>query len=219
MKYDLKIVIFPSSLRLIVTYLTFVQAIETSDEVKEESSDVVPIALSIAAGGILAWTIINFGSTDQSPPPRPFTLRKPTRSDRKITMQELTDANGRGPSGRILIAVKGDVFDVTSHPSGVEFYGPEGPYASFAGKDATVGLALSSYDAEDFEGKSIDDPSIGYWEREQLEEWYHTFLRKYDIVGVLETETTTPKGVGPIDGNEEVASNECATDSRKPAGS
>lgn len=91
----------------------------------------------------------------------------------------------------MLIAVKGDVFDVLSHPSGEELYGRDGPYASFAGRDATVGLALSSYDPDDFEGYTLrTHPDVGWWEMERLEEWHATFLRKYDVVGTLET--TTP---------------------------
>jgi len=179
------------ALRVIFEIIRIVEASDTAKEGQE--SDIVPIVLSILAGVFLAWFITRAGSGDpdvrnQMRPP-PFTIqRTPTRSIRSITKEELARNNGRGDSKRIFIAVSGDVFDITSHPSGIELYGPEGTYASFAGKDATVGLALSSYDEEDFVGKTMNDPSIGWWERERLDEWYTTFVRKYDIVGQLVSE-------------------------------
>eukprot|EP00939_MAST-03C_sp_MAST-3C-sp1_P000365 g365.t1 len=161
----------------------------TADD--DDVLEVVPVLLSIFAGILLAWVVVRSSSgdssnlaTDGTVPPS-FTMRRPTRAIRDITRRELAEYDGRGASSKIWIAVKGEVFDVTSHPSGVDFYGPGGTYESFAGKDATVGLALSSYDEEDFEGKTMDDPSIGWWERERLDEWYQTFQRKYNVVGQL----------------------------------
>merc|ERR1712071_391626 len=61
-------------------------------------------------------------------------------------MEQLKEYNGTGPEGRVLVAVNGKVFDVTK---GKRFYGPGGPYAAFAGRDASRGLASFSVAASE----------------------------------------------------------------------
>lgn len=46
---------------------------------------------------------------------------------------ELRKNNGKDGAA-MYIAVKGDVFDVGSHPSGREMYGQESPYRVFVGR-------------------------------------------------------------------------------------
>ncbi len=60
----------------------------------------------------------------------------------KFTRNELQKFNGV-TKPEVYLAVGGKVFDVTS---GAGFYGPGGPYAIFAGHDASRGLALNSVD-------------------------------------------------------------------------
>ena len=112
--------------------------------------------------------------------------REIKRETKEIELEELKKHDWTHE--RVWICVKGDVFDISSHPTGVELYGKEGTYRNFAGRVADVGLALSSYELEDFEGKTMQDPSIGYWERDRLEDWYATFRSKYDIVGQILSE-------------------------------
>lgn len=57
----------------------------------------------------------------------------------------LYDGTGKEGSDRILLAINGKVFDVSS---GRSFYGPDGPYGNFAGRDASRGMAKQSFDAE-----------------------------------------------------------------------
>ncbi|URD88331.1 Cytochrome b5-like Heme/Steroid binding domain [Musa troglodytarum] len=47
------------------------------------------------------------------------------------------------PSYPLLMAIKGQVYDVTQSTM---FYGPGGPYALFAGKDASRALAKTSFE-------------------------------------------------------------------------
>ena len=47
--------------------------------------------------------------------------------------------SGRDPRRPLLLAIKGRVLDVRS---GVEYYGPEGPYKVMAGRDARCALSL-----------------------------------------------------------------------------
>ena len=44
---------------------------------------------------------------------------------------------------RILMGIRGRVYDVTG---GAQFYGPGGPYGNFAGRDASRGLSKGSFD-------------------------------------------------------------------------
>ena len=86
----------------------------------------------------------------------------------------------------VYLAVRGRVFDVTP---GRNFYGPGGPYANFAGRDASRGLACGSFD-EDMLTKDLQGPldaldGLGDEEMETLRGWEERFLDKYLVVGRL----------------------------------
>ncbi|KAK5102474.1 Dihydrodipicolinate synthase [Exophiala xenobiotica] len=90
------------------------------------------------------------------------------------------------PDGKVYLAVKGKVHDVTA---GRNFYGPGGPYENFAGRDATRGLACQSFD-EDMLTKDLDGPlddcsDLGPSEMENLQGWVERFDEKYLVVGKL----------------------------------
>lgn len=84
------------------------------------------------------------------------------------------------------LAVRGRVFDVSR---GRNFYGPGGPYANFAGRDASRGLACGSFDpdmlTEDLDGPLDRLEGLGPDEMEALQGWESRFLEKYDVVGKL----------------------------------
>ena len=92
-----------------------------------------------------------------------------------------------GENGQpVFLAVRGRVFDVTR---GRNFYGPGGPYANFAGRDASRGLACGSFD-EDMLTKDLDGPldtltDLGKDEMEALQGWEERFSEKYLVVGKL----------------------------------
>jgi membrane-associated progesterone receptor component len=79
------------------------------------------------------------------------------------------------------------VFDVSS---GHNFYGPNGPYANFAGRDASRGLASGSFDpsmlTEDLEGPLDPLKDLSPDQLEALNGWEERFLEKYLVVGKLE---------------------------------
>jgi membrane-associated progesterone receptor component len=86
---------------------------------------------------------------------------------------------------RVLLAVQGKVFDVTA---GKSFYGPGGPYANFAGRDASRGLAKNSFDEEML--TDVDKPidkleDLTEEERGSLRDWKGHFEGKYLLVGRL----------------------------------
>lgn len=62
------------------------------------------------------------------------------------------------------------------------FYGPGGPYALFAGKDASRALALLSFDPRDLNGNL---EGLGESELEVLQDWEYKFMEKYVKVGQL----------------------------------
>ena len=85
----------------------------------------------------------------------------------------------------ILLALNGDVFDVTA---GRRFYGPDAGYKVFAGVDATRSLSLGSLDAADAAlGKSHDlrdfDARPAAWDT--LFEQHAFYGTKYGRVGRL----------------------------------
>ncbi len=86
----------------------------------------------------------------------------------------------------VYLAVRGQVFDVTP---GRNFYGPSGPYANFAGRDASRGLACGSFD-EDMLTKDLEGPldtleDLGEEELDTLKGWEERFQEKYLVVGEL----------------------------------
>ena len=62
------------------------------------------------------------------------------------------------------------------------FYGPGGPYALFAGKDASRALAKMSFEDKDLTG---DVSGLGPFELEALQDWEYKFMSKYVRVGTI----------------------------------
>jgi membrane-associated progesterone receptor component len=94
--------------------------------------------------------------------------------------EELKAYNGENdPSGPILLAVKGDVFNVWK---GRNFYGPDGEYHIMAGRDATRFLAKNRLEEETEDEKKVP---LNIAERASLEGWYWTIKNKYQFVGNL----------------------------------
>ena len=75
---------------------------------------------------------------------------------------------------------------------GRQFYGPGGPYANFAGRDASRGLACGSFDedmlTENLHGPLDDLNDLGDEELEALRGWEEMFRGKYVEVGRLVAE-------------------------------
>lgn len=107
----------------------------------------------------------------------------------KFTPKTLAQYNGTD-NARIFIAVRNKVFDVTQ---GATFYGPGGPYENFAGRDASRGLALNSFDLACL--TPIDQPidalaDLSKEELESLDSWEQHFESKYKVVGTLHENNT-----------------------------
>ncbi|ORY48454.1 cytochrome b5 [Rhizoclosmatium globosum] len=97
---------------------------------------------------------------------------------RTFTHAELSEFNGTDPSKPIYLALKGQVYDVSSKP---QLYGPEGQMHQFAGKDCSRVYGLSAR-AEDF---LVDYSSLNEQEMEALENWVSFYDLAYKVVGTL----------------------------------
>lgn len=79
--------------------------------------------LQLLLVGIITFLVYKIfkSQTHSSPPPPKPEPALPKLKKRDFTLEDLKPFDGRGPDGRILIAVNGKVFDVTK---GRRFYGP-----------------------------------------------------------------------------------------------
>ncbi len=113
------------------------------------------------------------------------TKHPPTDSDKFLTEDNPSTATLEDKK-EIYIAVRGAVYDVTP---GKQFYGPRGPYANFAGRDASRGLALGSFDEDvltlDLDGELDDLGDLDDEQKESLDGWEERFRGKYLCVGRL----------------------------------
>uniref|UniRef100_A0A5B7A9L5 Putative membrane steroid-binding protein 2-like n=2 Tax=Davidia involucrata TaxID=16924 RepID=A0A5B7A9L5_DAVIN len=97
----------------------------------------------------------------------------------EISEEELKAYDGNDPKNPLLMAIKGQIYDVSQSRM---FYGPGGPYALFAGKDASRALAKMSFEEKDLTG---DISGLGPFELDALQDWEYKFMSKYVKVGTV----------------------------------
>ncbi|XP_050307934.1 membrane-associated progesterone receptor component 1-like [Anthonomus grandis grandis] len=138
-----------------------------------------PLNIGLVAACIfLIYRIIKSRQEEQRSEPEEKPIPKMKKRD--FTILELKQYTGQQEDGRVLIAVNGKVYDVTK---GKRFYGPGGPYAAFAGTDASRGLATFNVAPG---GDQYDDLSdLSPMEMESVKEWELQFNEKYEYVGRL----------------------------------
>lgn len=130
---------------------------------------------------------------------RPATTTTTTSTDdsnpNNNKINKTKSGRGKGETQPIYIAIRRKVYDVT--PSS-HFYGPTGPYAIFAGRDASRLLATGRLDPDEDpdyaaavrrktrDGKELDDlDDLNVEEQEALRGWEEMFEVKYAVVGRL----------------------------------
>ncbi|XP_009340006.2 membrane steroid-binding protein 1 [Pyrus x bretschneideri] len=124
----------------------------------------------------------------------------------EVTEEELKQYDGSDSNKPLLMAIKGQIYDVSQSRM---FYGPGGPYALFAGKDASRALAKMSFEDKDLTG---DISGLGPFELEALQDWEYKFMSKYVKVGSIKS--TTPATEGESTGETAKAVDQ---DAAKPA--
>ncbi|XP_038999445.1 membrane steroid-binding protein 2-like [Hibiscus syriacus] len=106
----------------------------------------------------------------------------------EVSEEELKQCDGSDPKKPLLMAIKGQIYDVSQSRM---FYGPGGPYASFAGKDASRALAKMSFEENDLTG---DISGLGPFELDALQDWEYRFMRKYVKVGTIKKTVPVTEG-------------------------
>jgi membrane-associated progesterone receptor component len=120
--------------------------------------------------GLFAPAPVKYVPVEPLPPPTQLG---------EITADELQQYDGTDPSKPLLMAIKGQIYDVSQSKA---FYGPGGPYALFAGKDASRALAKMSFEEKDLTG---DIEGLSAYEAEALTDWEYKFMSKYVKVGTV----------------------------------
>ncbi|KAE8678297.1 Membrane steroid-binding protein 2 [Hibiscus syriacus] len=106
----------------------------------------------------------------------------------EVTEEELKQYDGSDPKKPLLMAIKGQIYDVSQSRM---FYGPGGPYALFAGKDAGRALAKMSFEEKDLTG---DISGLGPFELDALQDWEYKFMSKYVKVGTFKKTVPVTEG-------------------------
>ncbi|KAJ1958563.1 hypothetical protein GGI12_004699 [Dipsacomyces acuminosporus] len=117
------------------------------------------------------------------------------RTQRTFTQQELAQYDGSDPTKPLLLAIEGDVYDVTS---GWAFYGPGSSYSLFAGRDSSRAFGtncLSRGDHLTHDTRGLTDGEIA-----AIKGWHKFFdnHQRYVKVGVVKLGALDPNS--PIPG-------------------
>lgn len=111
------------------------------------------------------------GSGPRNGRSRRNVLEKLPKQD--FTREQLKFYDGIKSEGRILVAVLGKVFDVST---AADFYGPGGPYSVFAGRDASRALATFSVEPSLFRDTYDDLSDLKPSQLDSVKEWEMQFL-------------------------------------------
>ncbi|XP_066386875.1 membrane steroid-binding protein 2-like [Miscanthus floridulus] len=158
--------------------------------------------LAVLAGVAAAAVIYKVGSSllaPRHPAPRrletqtapPPPVPEPVQVG-EITEEELLQYDGSDPDKPLLMAIKGQIYDVSQSRM---FYGPGGAYALFAGKDASRALAKMSFEPQDLNG---DISGLTPMELGSLNDWEYKFTSKYVKVGTIRRAAPAEEVYGSI---------------------
>ncbi|KAL6883531.1 hypothetical protein ACP4OV_010945 [Aristida adscensionis] len=157
-----------------------------------------PLAVLAAAAAAVAIYKVGSGLLAAPPPRRreeapaaPPPVPEPVQVG-EITEEELRQYDGSDPEKPLLMAIKGQIYDVSQSRS---FYGPGGSYEMFAGRDASRALAKMSFEPQDLTG---DIAGLTPVELGSLNDWEYKFTSKYVKVGTIKRTAPKEEGYGSI---------------------
>ncbi len=178
-----------SSLAIHLTTDAFITSKQHHASIRTTKLDVEPVAIvgAVATAGAITWYLTSAPEREKQAQYAEWEAYQEERErlayiEPKATWAENElqpydgTADGTGP---ILMAVKGDVFNVWK---GRGFYGPEGEYHIMAGRDATRFLAKNKLEEETVEERQV---KLNVAERANLVAWYYIIKNKYERVGSL----------------------------------
>ncbi|XP_011499923.1 PREDICTED: membrane-associated progesterone receptor component 1-like [Ceratosolen solmsi marchali] len=143
-------------------------------------NEIISSPINLALVAIIAWLVYKIFQNKPKQEEPAQVIKELAKIKRDFTLEELKEYNGTGPDGRILVAVNGNVYDVTK---GANFYGPDGPYAALGGRDASRCLATFSIDLGKDEYDDLSD--LNTEDMNSIIEWEEQFKESYDYVGKL----------------------------------
>ncbi|KAJ2077907.1 hypothetical protein H4R24_004843 [Coemansia sp. RSA 988] len=116
------------------------------------------------------------------------------RNQRVFTQVELSQYDGTNPEKPILLAIEGDVYDVTL---GSGFYGPGASYHLFAGRDASRAFGTNCLSRNDH--LTHDTRGLGESELAGIQGWHRLFdnHQQYVKVGVVKLDPIDPNSAIP----------------------
>ena len=109
-------------------------------------------------------------------------LPTPPPPIRTFTAAELRQYDGSDGSRPVYLAILGDVFDVSS---GAKYYGPDGGYHAFAGRDGSRAFITGCFDEQ---GAVADVRGLSEQQMDSLRKWrdFYAEHKTYKYVGKLQ---------------------------------
>ncbi|TVU32095.1 hypothetical protein EJB05_23813 [Eragrostis curvula] len=169
-------------------------------ELWEAARSAPPLALVAGAAAVVAMYKVASGLLAPPPPPPrrreaetvpPPPIPEPVEVG-EITEEELRQYDGSDPEKPLLMAIKGQIYDVSQSRM---FYGPGGAYELFAGKDASRALAKMSFEPQDLTG---DISGLTPFELSSLNDWEYKFNSKYVKVGTIRRTPSAEEGSSSV---------------------
>lgn len=151
----------------------------------------------LVVGSVLVYLVVTIARSFLWPL-KPIDISEMSRSVGEITLEELSKFSGADPFRPLLLALKGNVYDVTKARN---FYGPGGAYQLFAGREVARALGKMSIKEEECNAE-LDD--LSEKELSTLGEWEKKFQEKYKIVGrIVPPKMLTLEELSEYDGMSE----------------
>lgn len=115
--------------------------------------------------------------------PEYWSQLKPGQDSIAFSLEELSQYSGDSNADRILLSVKGHVFDVTR---GSRFYGKWGAYKKFTGTDCSKSFSYPQWDMSALTKKCSSDLSdSSSTELARVDSWLKFFQKKYPEIGYV----------------------------------